>query len=97
MKAKDYLLITYLFLIIGISLVIIGGIIAFSVSEERIYDKQIDGYARVHEMVYPNLGVGLSILILGIILVIIGVIFHWRAEEEKKESSTLLQKETGKD
>jgi uncharacterized membrane protein len=83
MKAKDYLFIAYLLMGIGAILFIAGGFIAVSI-EKIIYNPWTGKVWRVE---YPYMMTGFSIFFLGIILIVIGVVFYWRAEEEKKEST----------
>jgi predicted membrane channel-forming protein YqfA (hemolysin III family) len=82
MKAKDYLFIAYLLMGIG-TVLFIAGLTAFFI-EKPIYDARSGEVWRVE---YPYMMTGLSILFFGMILFVIGVVFHWRAEEEKKEST----------
>lgn len=83
MKKSDFQLIGYIGVVLG-TILLAGGIFASSYYEVR-------GWFIYYE-VYPYAQYSVTLLISGIVLLVIGLAFLWRAKQESAPTQTILPK-----
>lgn len=84
MKKSDFQLIGYIGVVLG-AILLAGGIFASSYYEVR-------GGWLIYYAVYPYAQYSVTLLISGIVLLVIGLAFLWRAKQESAPTQTTLPK-----